>query len=60
VGLRSEEAVVSGYPFHFDLIGFLPFPASPLSQSLDPGIFTVLFAITMFASGVGTKLGINA
>jgi hypothetical protein len=33
VGLRSEEAVVSGYPFHLDLVGYLPLPASPLSQA---------------------------
>ena len=33
MGLRSEEAVASSYPFHLDLVGFLPLHESPLSQA---------------------------
>lgn len=51
MGLRSEEAVVSGYPFHLDLVDFLPLPAKSFVASLDPGIFTVLLQLPRLQAG---------
>ena len=51
MGLRSEEAVVSGYPFHLEPCWLFAPSCKSFVASLDPGIFTVLLQLPCLRAG---------